>query len=53
VSSEEQGRPARRTLADIYADRALTQAQVRRIVALLRLTERPTEHARPADAEAA
>lgn len=31
------------TLADIYRDRGLSDAQVRRIVALLRLTERPVK----------
>lgn len=30
------------TLSDIYAERPLSDAQVRRIVSLLRLTERPT-----------
>ena len=38
-AAEERPRP--RTLADVYAERPLTAAQVRRIVALLRLTERP------------
>lgn len=30
-----------RTLADVYAERPLTNAQVRRLVALLRLTDKP------------
>lgn len=30
-----------KTLADMYRDRGLSDAQVRRVVALLRLTDRP------------
>lgn len=48
----EVSTPRPRTLADLYADRDLTPAQARRIVALLGLATRRTE-ANPADEEAA
>lgn len=34
-----------RTLSDVYAERPLSTAQVRRIVALLRLTDEAARHA--------
>lgn len=39
-AADEQ--PRHRTLSDVYEERDLTPEQVRRLVALLRLTERPT-----------
>jgi hypothetical protein len=45
VSAAEE-RPRHRTLADIYEERPLTPEQVRRLVALLRLTERPASSMR-------
>ncbi|MFJ9474736.1 hypothetical protein ACIRRI_06930 [Streptomyces mirabilis] len=49
---EEQPR-SHRTLSDVYAERPLTSAQVRRLVALLRLTEQPAKGASDVNAEAA
>lgn len=53
MSAAEERAPQHRTLADVYAERALTPAQVRRLVAILRLTEQPAERRAPASKEAA
>jgi hypothetical protein len=53
VSAAENPRPRHRTLSDVYAERALTAAQVRRIVAILRLTEGPTRRSQETRQDAA
>jgi hypothetical protein len=53
MSAPQGGARPRLTLADIYAERDLTTAQVRRIVALLRLTERPADRGRREQRDAA
>jgi hypothetical protein len=53
VSAAENPRPRHRTLSDVYAERSLSAAQVRRIVALLRLTEQPAGRRSAASQEAA
>ncbi|MFF2511666.1 hypothetical protein [Streptomyces sp. NPDC058086] len=42
-----------RTLSDVYAERPLSTAQVRRIVALLHLTDKPARRAEEQRPEAA
>lgn len=53
MSAAETSRPRHRTLSDVYAERPLTAAQVRRLVALLRLTEQPAGRREAASQEAA
>ena len=50
-ADQEAKRP--RTLADLYADRDLTQAQVRRVIALLGLARPRRAEASDRDSEAA